>query len=410
MKTYKTFIISGIFVIMLCLITIPKAFAQHPSEDPTWQLVFNEEFDSLGINAINFNQADWRCNTYEVYDHKRDSCLPPFQTHRTKDNSNILFDTTGTGKLTIRTQRDTNTIYSYSGCDSTWGMHEFYYTSAAWLRSNYRFKYGYFEVRCRLPYLEADETNYGVGPNFWLYENPDSAGGICYSEIDVFEFLFKEENLGPSFPIGDKHRYSCCSHFKYCTEEHLTSMGQEFVDGISFTEFHTFAALWTPTEIKYYVDNVLYFTSTNHPSEMVPLSIILDVNLPTNLYLPIQYTLLPYDYEIDYVKVWQPRANCDSSITCNFSAATYDNSIVNDVSIGGSGCTAIVNNTENVSFKAAEYIEFNQGFSVEPGGTMSAEITNCFTPVLNWWLPTKTSPEDEIPQGLIDKLFYPWEE
>ena len=143
---------------------------------------------------------------------------------------------------------------------------------------------------------------------------------------------------------------------------------------------------------------------------MVPLSIILDVNLPTNLYLPIQYTLLPYDYEIDYVKVWQPRANCDSSITCNFSAATYDNSIVNDVSIGGSGCTAIVNNTENVSFKAAEYIEFNQGFSVEPGGTMSAEITNCFVPVLNWWLPTKTSPEDEIPQGLIDKLFYPWEE
>jgi len=47
------------------------------------------------------------------------------------------------------------------------------------------FKYGYFEIRCKLPKPVSPKTNKGKGPNFWLWA---SNSRVTWSEIDIFEF------------------------------------------------------------------------------------------------------------------------------------------------------------------------------------------------------------------------------
>ncbi|HNW69485.1 MAG TPA: glycoside hydrolase family 16 protein [Bacteroidales bacterium] len=378
------------------------SFSQLPKNDPTWQLVFEDEFDSIGLNTTHFNQNDWKCGLYAYWDNDLGYCVIN-QTNHTTDNSNLLFDTTGTGKITIRTKKHNPpvSVFSRNECDNTDGMHNFNYTTAAWLASNDKFKYGYFEIRCKLPVLTGSNNSLGLGPNFWLYENPDSIDGICYSEIDIFEFLNDTNIFPPEYQI-----YTSNSIFRQCSEAqaHNSYIKNGYV---SFNDFHTFALMWTPSSLKYYKDDQLVYTSINHPDSMIPMRIILDVNIPTQGIYPDSYSLFPYDYEIDYVKVWQPRENCDSNIVCDFDASNYNYSKVNSISIGGSNCNAAIGQTDNVSLKAVDYIEFKEGFSVELGGVMSAVIENCFDPVHTKMAPPKRQPTtNEIPPELIRKFFH----
>lgn len=384
-----------------------------PKNDPQWQLVFEDEFDSLGLNTTKWNQNDWRIGLFSFYNTSLFRC-DTVKSHRTLGNNNLLFDTIGTGKLTIHTKRDTVSVWSRNKCDTTEGYHTFYYTTPAWLKSNDHFKYGYFEIRCKLPYITTDSSSFGIGPNFWLYENPPEVCDtiICYSEIDIFEFV-NADSLILDSPFTDNHTYTYNSHFRNCINSTMSSAPIPNVnkDTMIFTNYHTFAISWTSTEIKYYKDDILMFTSYNHPDSMVSLSIILDVNLPTQFRNPISYTKLPYDYDIDYVKVWQPRAKCDSIISCNFSDTNYDNTKVKNISIGGSGCTAGVSSSGNVELKASEYIELSEGFTVEPGGEISIETEDCFTPILLRDTCNNRQPAvDEIPDYLLKKFFYKREE
>ena len=396
--------IISIFLYAVCFSIFPlTSFSQLPKNDPTWQLVFEDEFDSIGLNTTHFNQNDWKCGLYAYWDAELDTCVIN-RTHRTTDNSNLIFDTTGNGKLTICSKKHTPSISALSRneCDSTVSIHDFDFTTAAWIKTNDHFKYGFFEIRCKLPNITIDSTNYGLGANFWLYENPDSIDGICYSEIDIFEFL---SGSVTSPPFTQNNIYSCNSHFRLCSNTVSSTSYNEY-GSLTFDDFHTFALLWTPTEIKYYKDDQLIYTSINHPESMAPMSFILDVNLPTNKKYPISFSVFPYNYEIDYVKVWQPRENCDSNIVCDFDVSTYNNSKVNSISIGGSNCTATVGQNDTVSLKAVDFIEFKEGFSVELGGVMSAEIENCFYPILS----KQSAPQSqltikEIPQELINKFF-----
>jgi hypothetical protein len=104
-------------------------------------------------------------------------------------------------------------------------------------------------------------------------------------------------------------------------------------------------------------------------------------------------------------KVWQPKEMCDSNITCNYDAATYNDIKVNSISLGGKFCTAVVEQTDDVTFKAKEFIEFKAGFEVKLGGVMQAEITECsYNPMLIY-VPLSTPVITGAPMLLIDKFF-----
>jgi hypothetical protein len=109
MKYFINFIVV-ISIMAMCKPTLGQVL---PKNDPDWQLVFEDEFDSLGLNTYKWNMRDWRCSLYSSYD-DLDSCIIN-RTHRTNDNSYLIFDTTGTGKIIIRAIKPDTPIVVWSG-------------------------------------------------------------------------------------------------------------------------------------------------------------------------------------------------------------------------------------------------------------------------------------------------------
>ena len=162
-------------------------------------------------------------------------------------------------------------------------------------------QYGRFEARIRLP------QGQGLWPAFWLLgNNCDQNPWPACGEIDIME------NTGnfPTLVFGSVHGpgYSGAG-----------SIGKDYdLENDRFdTGFHIFGVEWTPNQINYYVDDVLYQSitpetvdeETNGTGTWVfnnqPFYIILNVavggNLPGN---PDATTTFPQRMLVDYVRVY----------------------------------------------------------------------------------------------------------
>jgi hypothetical protein len=173
------------------------------------------------------------------------------------------------------------------------------------------FKQGYIEARFRWT------AGNGSSPAFWLFStrhatNPSwpnvspycAQNGLpvaeCYSgELDVFE----GQGHQPSTFIGSMHRNSCGC---YGVANQLRQ-GVPTVDtGVNMTTgFHTYSVLWTRTEVRWYLDEVLLgsaqpFDSLNQPMHLLfyqwPQSWTRDTDASTPNELHT---------EVDWVRVWQ---------------------------------------------------------------------------------------------------------
>ncbi len=174
------------------------------------------------------------------------------------------------------------------------------------LYSRQRFKYGYFEIRFKLPAPPPDTAynHEGFGPNLWLYAaRPDS--GIWWSEIDVFEVsAFNRAS-------GDTSKLTTTIHY---SNKDSTWHPKAFsnVGNVSNSTWHVSAAWWTPEFIKIYFngDEVLSITG-NDPlpvDSLIEMPLIIDINSPASNYclnFDSTRTFFPYVYEIDYIRVYQ---------------------------------------------------------------------------------------------------------
>ncbi len=175
------------------------------------------------------------------------------------------------------------------------------YTSARInTRDRFAFRYGRIEARMRLP------GGQGVWPAFWLLAQDSPYGGWAASgEIDIMEAV----NLGGSggnLVYGTIHYGGEAPNNTFSGETYL-------VPSNAMTEFHTYAVEWDATEIRWYVDDVMYamrnnWTSTGgaFPAPFdVPFYIIFNVavggNFPGN---PDASTVLPVTMEVDWVRVY----------------------------------------------------------------------------------------------------------
>ncbi|MCD6366274.1 MAG: family 16 glycosylhydrolase, partial [Bacteroidales bacterium] len=85
------------------------------------------------------------------------------------------------GTLKIKVNKLTNPITPTYWFDGQFVTNDFYYTSAE-IHSLFKFGYGKYEIRCRLP------EGAGFFPAFWLYsDNP-------WDEIDIFDEKFNDQN------------------------------------------------------------------------------------------------------------------------------------------------------------------------------------------------------------------------
>jgi beta-glucanase (GH16 family) len=116
------------------------------------------------------------------------------------------------------------------------------------------FRYGYAEIRCRLPFFS------GVWPSFWTQSTDVLSGEISgdfMGEVDMFEVFGKDGEyiVKPGiikWPHSGGHSF-WCSHQE--TKEWSWS-GRENIQ----EEYHTYGWEWTPDEMSMYVDGQKYMT------------------------------------------------------------------------------------------------------------------------------------------------------
>ncbi len=160
------------------------------------------------------------------------------------------------------------------------------------------FLYGRFEMRAKLP------EGQGIWPAFWMlpaqgkYGNWPSGG-----EIDIMELLGHEPN-----------KVHASLHWKNEDGHEFTSSEYVLPEGDFASDFHTFAVEWEETEIRWYVDDVLYKTATvwEHNRNPYPAPFDQEFILILNVAVggqwpgaPDETTIFPQQMIVDYVRVYE---------------------------------------------------------------------------------------------------------
>lgn len=257
---------------------------------------------------------------------------------------------------------------------------EFEYTTAM-LRSHNKYRYGYFEMRFHLPNLDPDSNNTGIGPNFWLWDHHDT---IPWSEIDIFEI--KDDSMFYN-PGQYKHYHSAATHI---TPDASTEkiMKYKYFNQLNFCDtcYTKFSVLWDDKSIKYYVNGNNVWESDNFPDRMIAMPIIIGYAVPINLdddnnhtpILPNPHTILPYSYDIDYVKAYQLKQYCNSDyVITSFNPDNFDYGLYKTISLGGSGSSSTIASGKVVPLMATDGITINGTFTVELGAEFSLETRPC---------------------------------
>ena len=163
------------------------------------------------------------------------------------------------------------------------------YTSARLLsKGKYSFKYGKIETRAKLP------AGVGTWAAIWMLgDNISSVGWPACGEIDIMEHLGRQLNK----IYGTLHHPG-----------HSAGNGDGTTVMISnvSTEFHNYILEWSPTTIKFLVDDVPFYTFAN--TNTLPFNqnffVILNLAMGGGFGGPVDPAFSNATMEIDYVRVY----------------------------------------------------------------------------------------------------------
>jgi hypothetical protein len=391
----------------------------HPNEDPHWYYVVNETFDSTIDKGIWNSRVPWGpTDTVGV-------CDSAFATNfdiyaaTTKGFKNFSIDS-GLGTLQTRREQYKGEVWRYDKyyvdtlkkdslrIDSVW----FNYTTGL-LFSDSLYKYGYYEIKCKLPEAPANDLDKykGLGPNFWLW----SGSGSRYSEIDIFEILShdpKDFDGKPNNKFTYNFHYKCDTLPNCPTDSFLHGGFQDDYFNVKFDRFRTFGSYWSENSLEYYFEDSLLNTSQNftgtkiefadtskqdttvsnfdfkkHSSNFYPMHIIVDNFVPGRQFCVSHdsSTAMPYDYDIDHIKVWLLKNKCDSILVVpSIDPASYDYTVKQKIELGNGGGT--LNNGESLILRANEEITLKPGYEAQAGSELTLLISDCMEAggVFNW--------------------------
>lgn len=239
-----------------------------------YQLVWSDEFNGTSLNTDNWNydignggsNVGWGNNELEYY----------------TDREENVSVSNGTLKLTAREE-------SYNG---------YAYTSGR-IKTNDKqsFKYGKLEARMKLPAIK------GVWPAFWMLGYHDKGWPYC-GELDIME-AWNTAN----FAQGAYHWYN----EKVGGHKYLYGQANSFMTQFSNfdkTKWHTYGVEWDSKQIKWLLDDKVFFTldttSSDKSEANAPYYFILNLAVGGNLpgCAPDKGTL-PSTAEVDYVRAYQ---------------------------------------------------------------------------------------------------------
>ena len=237
-----------------------------PSPPPVpgkWDLVWRDEFDGDALGAV------W--HTAQYWDKERTVVgggeLQAYDATAVSVSDGMLH-------LTAREEAKYGVNY-VSGLVQTGGHNE------DPRRPRFSFKYGYLEVRAKLP------AGRGLWPAVWMMP---ASYNDRNGEIDVLEVIGREPTVA---------NFSLHRNGKKNTD---TWKGPDFSVG-----FHTFAVYWQPDQVSWYVDGVRRGRMNDRalicPEPMYPiLNLAVGGDWPG---APDKTTKFPAALHIDYIRIWQ---------------------------------------------------------------------------------------------------------
>ena len=285
----KSITVVAISIIVAAALSTPAA--------ATWSLVWYDEF-----NGTSLNTSDWN---YDIGTGCPSLCgwgNNELQYYRSENVS------VSDGNLIITAKAE-----AFGGRSFTSGkIHT---------RNKQSFLYGRMEMRAKIP------TGGGMWPAFWMMPQDDVYGGWAASgEIDIMEAANETTSISGTIHYGGAYPSNTYSGNSY------SAGGTNFAD-----DFHTYAIEWEPDEIRWYVDGILYstktsaewFTNTAPGNPQAPFDqafyLILNAAVGGN------YTgctssgcitaVLPQEYLVDYVRVYQDIVNAPPIVTVTSPSA-----------------------------------------------------------------------------------------
>lgn len=182
-------------------------------------LVWHEEFDGDALDSSSFG------------------------FERSMDNSDIAYSNDAqnvkvcNGNLVLKANRTENGYTTAEGLST---------------KKTMAFKYGYLEMRARVPY------SHGAWPSLWAKSSPthheENVG--WGAEVDIFEVFSSTNKLYPNL---HKYGHDQGPHYDIQSTA-LKSNGYTFADGADLNDYHIYGFEWTKDYMKFYVDGVCYQT------------------------------------------------------------------------------------------------------------------------------------------------------
>jgi beta-glucanase (GH16 family) len=159
-------------------------------------------------------------------------------------------------------------------------------------------RYGYFEIRMKIPPFGEDST-VGFGPNFWMWHLMPYDDGV-WSEIDIYEF------------DASQNRHTCNVHYESPGMEEHWALRTDDSHDIPWMDFrnqwHIFACEWSAEKISFFHNGQLIRSTTMHTQDQKFMNLIVDINVPAVnfLYKELgEHVAWPYVYEVDYIRTFQ---------------------------------------------------------------------------------------------------------
>ncbi|KAA1420798.1 glycoside hydrolase family 16 protein [Nocardioides humilatus] len=246
----------------------------------TWECTFVDAFDGSALDA----------EKWITQDTSRTGFKSALTCYRGDDNVAVA-----DGELVLEA-RD---VGAPMNCDNPYGAFRTRYTGGIiGTRTHFSQTYGRFEVRAKFP----PASQPGLHGGFWMYPEAMTYGKWPASgEIDVAEWWSNDPTLVlPTLHYNGRN-------------PHADSGWGCRVDDV--TEFHTYAAEWFESVIRFLIDGQICFVRRWLPTAPQvapqpfdkPFSLILNMGVGTatgtNAVSPA--TPLPAAFTVDYVKAWQ---------------------------------------------------------------------------------------------------------
>lgn len=311
-----------------------------------------------------------------------------------------LFDTES-GTMRLVSEFDTDSLIPRHKYHLPAGNHTYpnalnrfdtlYYFSGEIAVDTPKFKYGYFEIRCKLP------QHKGTFPAFWLHGSNKTGVDRYYEEIDIFEHtrnLLHHSQYWPGYDPPqtiDSARVFTTGIYHNLTGEAINFFTESFARNFplvlppsnDLSNWHTYSCEWMPDHVFWYCDDSLvnsYYDQAHIPCHELTLI----ANYAIDRYALIKDTDIPLwfgsdEMDIDYIRVYQLCWNCDKDeiITCQSDLDDFKYAVKKSVSITSTIEQPVVSAGNKVTFRVTDEFEITGPFEVNSGAEFTVILQAC---------------------------------